>query len=281
MGALRPAEQPRGRVGRHQRRLPGRRRCAVVKDWHLPSSRARKQQRWVKLTGTLAAGGLDTNMFALYNPPSPAGLGRQPGPARRGQRRDHRVNDPDVPTEVTIFEREPKDGGDVRATAVRARRPGRPFPTGKPCGVHRRPRPPTSRRDFPICPTRGRRHPAAPHPRTRQRRTAAPHRRHRRRHHGGAARPRLVVPGGARTARHRQDVHGSPGHRHAGERPRDGGSASSRNRTRWSRTCSARVIKAGVDPARVGKKLKSRTRRGRDVDRRRTTPRSSPTATAA
>ena len=26
----------------------------VVNDWHLPSSRARKQQRWVKLTGTLA-----------------------------------------------------------------------------------------------------------------------------------------------------------------------------------------------------------------------------------
>src|SRR5258705_694282 len=38
----------------------------VVKDWHLPSSRARKQQRWVKLTGTLAAGGLDSSVFALY-----------------------------------------------------------------------------------------------------------------------------------------------------------------------------------------------------------------------
>ena len=69
----------------------------VVKDWHLPSSRARKQQRWVKLTGTLAAGGLDSNVFALYDPPSPAGLSRRPGPARRGQRRDHRRRRPGRP----------------------------------------------------------------------------------------------------------------------------------------------------------------------------------------
>ncbi|HYR17598.1 MAG TPA: TM0106 family RecB-like putative nuclease, partial [Mycobacterium sp.] len=40
----------------------------VVKDWHVPSSRARKQQRWVKLTGALATGGLDSSVFALYDP---------------------------------------------------------------------------------------------------------------------------------------------------------------------------------------------------------------------
>ncbi len=84
---------------------------AVVKDWHLPSSRARKQQRWVKLTGTLAAGGLDSNVFALYNPPSPAGLSDNPDRRAAGNAEIIDVNDPDVPTEVTICEREPKDGG--------------------------------------------------------------------------------------------------------------------------------------------------------------------------
>ena len=104
--------------------------CAVVKDWHLPSSRARKQQRWVKLTGTLAAGGLDTNVFALYNPPSPAGLSANPDRRAAGNAEIIDVNDPDVPTEVTICEREPKDGGTF-AQLPFALTPGRPFPTGK------------------------------------------------------------------------------------------------------------------------------------------------------
>ena len=103
---------------------------AVVKDWHLPSSRARKQQRWVKLTGTLAAGGLDSNVFALYNPPSPAGLSDNPDRRAAGNAEIIDVNDPDVPTEVTICEREPKDGGTF-AQLPFALTPGRPFPTGK------------------------------------------------------------------------------------------------------------------------------------------------------
>ncbi len=57
-------------------------------------------------------------------------------------------------------------------------------------------------------------------PRTRQRRTAAPHRRRRRRHHRRAARPRLVLPRGARAAGHRQDLHRGHGHRAAGQRAR-------------------------------------------------------------
>src|SRR6476659_4777545 len=103
---------------------------AVVKDWHLPSSRARKQQRWVKLTGTLPAGGLDSNVFALYNPPSPAGLSDNPDRRAAGNAEIIDVNDPDVPTEVTICEREPKDGGTF-AQLPFALTPGRPFPTGK------------------------------------------------------------------------------------------------------------------------------------------------------
>jgi predicted RecB family nuclease len=102
----------------------------VVKDWHLPSSRARKQQRWVKLTGTLAAGGLDTSVFALYEPPAPAGLADNPDRRAAGNAEIAGVNDPNVPTEVIICEREPKDGGTFTQLPF-ALTPGRPFPTGK------------------------------------------------------------------------------------------------------------------------------------------------------
>src|SRR3954467_6626247 len=102
----------------------------VVKDWHLPSSRARKQQRWVKLTGTLAAGGLDRSVFALYNPPSPTGLSDNPDRRAAGNAEILDVDDPNIPTEVTICEREPKDGGTFSQVPF-ALTPGRPFPTGK------------------------------------------------------------------------------------------------------------------------------------------------------
>jgi uncharacterized protein len=102
----------------------------VVKDWHLPSSRARKQQRWVKLTGTLAAGGLDGSVFALYEPPAPAGLADNPDRRAAGNAEITGVDDPNVPVEVIICEREPKDGGTF-AQLPFALAPGRPFPTGK------------------------------------------------------------------------------------------------------------------------------------------------------
>ena len=102
----------------------------VVKDWHLPSSRARKQQRWVKLTGTLAAGGLNSSVFALYNPPSPAGLTDNPDRRAAGNAEIINVDDPNIPTEVIICEREPKDGGTFPEVPF-ALTPGRPFPTGK------------------------------------------------------------------------------------------------------------------------------------------------------
>jgi uncharacterized protein len=102
----------------------------VVRDWHLPSSRARKQQRWVKLTGTLAAGGLDSSVFALYEPPAPAGLADNPDRRAAGNAEITGVDDPNVPVEVIICEREPKDGGTF-AQLPFALTPGRPFPTGK------------------------------------------------------------------------------------------------------------------------------------------------------
>ena len=102
----------------------------VVKDWHLPSNRARKQQRWVKITGTLASGSLDTSVFALYEPPAPTGLIDNPDRRAAGNAEITGVDDPNVPTEITICEKEPTAGGTF-AQLPFAVTPGRPFPTGK------------------------------------------------------------------------------------------------------------------------------------------------------
>ncbi|MDT5369874.1 MAG: hypothetical protein QOC62_4305, partial [Mycobacterium sp.] len=80
-----------------------------VLDWHLPP-RAKKPQRWVKLTGTLAAGGLGSGGYALYEPPAPAGLADNPDRRAAGNAEILVVNDPTIPTEVTICEREPAEG---------------------------------------------------------------------------------------------------------------------------------------------------------------------------
>jgi uncharacterized protein len=82
----------------------------VVKDWHMPSSRARKQQRWVQLTGALEAGALKTEVFALYDPPSPAGMADSADRRGAGIAEVTEWNDPNVPTEVLICERETKEG---------------------------------------------------------------------------------------------------------------------------------------------------------------------------
>ncbi|GFG54698.1 nuclease [Mycolicibacterium agri] len=84
-------------------------KAEVVKDWHIPS-RARKNQRWVKLTGALEAGGLAREVFALYDPPSPSGLSDNPDRRAAGNAEIVGVDDDNVPTEVTICEREPADG---------------------------------------------------------------------------------------------------------------------------------------------------------------------------
>jgi predicted RecB family nuclease len=102
----------------------------VVCDWQVPSTRARKQQRRVKLTGTLESGELASSVFALYEPPAPAGLSDNPDRRAAGNAEIVAVNDTGVPTEVTICEREPTDGGTF-AQLPFALTPGGPFPTGK------------------------------------------------------------------------------------------------------------------------------------------------------
>jgi predicted RecB family nuclease len=103
--------------------------ASVVADWRTPP-RAKKPQRWVKLTGTLAAGGLNTHVFALYEPPAPAGITDHPDRRAAGDADIISVDDPTVPTEVVICEREPKDGGPFDELPF-ALTPGRPIPTAK------------------------------------------------------------------------------------------------------------------------------------------------------
>ncbi|WP_083407795.1 TM0106 family RecB-like putative nuclease [Mycolicibacterium rutilum] len=84
--------------------------ATVVTDWHLPSKRARKQQRWVKLTGALESGGLHDEVFALYHPPSPTGMADNTDRRGAGNAEVLEVDDANTPTEVLICERETKDG---------------------------------------------------------------------------------------------------------------------------------------------------------------------------
>jgi predicted RecB family nuclease len=103
-------------------------KAEVVQDWHMPP-RAKKPQRWVKLTGTLAAGGLNRNVYALYEPPAPTGLGDNPDRRAAGNAEIIGVDDPTIPTEVTICEREPADG--TFAQLPFALTPGAPIATKK------------------------------------------------------------------------------------------------------------------------------------------------------
>ncbi|MCK0173139.1 TM0106 family RecB-like putative nuclease [Mycolicibacterium sp. F2034L] len=81
----------------------------VDTDWHMPP-RARKPQRRVRLTGAMAAGGLSREMYALYEPPAPAGLVDDPDRRAAGNVNVVEYDDADAPTEVVIIERTPRDG---------------------------------------------------------------------------------------------------------------------------------------------------------------------------
>ncbi|CAN5410627.1 TM0106 family RecB-like putative nuclease [soil metagenome] len=82
----------------------------VVTDWHTPP-KARKPQRRIQLTGTLATGELGGDMYALYAPPSPAGLTDDPERRAFGTVQVLECDDPAAPSTVVVREREPKEGG--------------------------------------------------------------------------------------------------------------------------------------------------------------------------
>ncbi len=99
----------------------------VAVDWHKPP-RARKPQRRLRLTGQLARGELKSAVFALYEPPAPAGMAdgidrRAAGPAEVVF-----ADDSTVPTEVLIVERTAQDGSTFEQLPF-ALAPGRPIAT--------------------------------------------------------------------------------------------------------------------------------------------------------
>ncbi len=83
--------------------------ASVCVDWHTPP-RARKPQRRVLLRGELARGDLQTNVFALYEPPAPPGMTDSPDRRAAGRAEVVEADDPTVPTEVVIVERIGADG---------------------------------------------------------------------------------------------------------------------------------------------------------------------------
>jgi predicted RecB family nuclease len=83
--------------------------ATLAVDWCTPP-RARKLQRRVQLTGELARGALNSEVFALYEPPAPSGLTDNPDRRAAGRAMVVGADDWTVPTQVIIAERTPKDG---------------------------------------------------------------------------------------------------------------------------------------------------------------------------
>jgi predicted RecB family nuclease len=102
--------------------------AVVDTDWHTPP-KARKPQRRVRLRGAIAAGELSKSMYALYEPPSPAGLTDDTERRAFGAVSVVECDDPAAPTDVTVIEREPKEGGPF-AQLPFALTPGPPISTG-------------------------------------------------------------------------------------------------------------------------------------------------------
>ena len=99
----------------------------VAVDWHKPP-RAQKLQRRLQLTGELARGALNSEVYALYDPPAPAGLTDNPDRRATGRAQVMEVNDPSVPTEVVVLERTPTDGNTFHQLPF-ALTPGAPIGT--------------------------------------------------------------------------------------------------------------------------------------------------------
>ncbi|OBG33921.1 TM0106 family RecB-like putative nuclease [Mycobacterium sp. E3198] len=101
--------------------------ASVDADWHIPP-RARKPRRQVQLRGQLARGDLMKGVFALYEPPAPPGMTNNPDRRAAGRAEVVAVDDPAVPTKVTIVERVGNDGNTFHQLPF-ALTPGPPIPT--------------------------------------------------------------------------------------------------------------------------------------------------------
>jgi predicted RecB family nuclease len=83
--------------------------ATIAVDWDMPP-RARKLQRRLQLTGELARGALNRDIFALYEPPAPSGLTDNPDRRAAGHASVVEADDWSAPTQVVVLERTPRDG---------------------------------------------------------------------------------------------------------------------------------------------------------------------------
>ncbi|MFG1931195.1 TM0106 family RecB-like putative nuclease [Mycobacterium sp. NPDC048908] len=102
-------------------------RAEIINDWHQPP-KARKPQRHVRLYGEIANGELCKDMYALYDPPAPAGMADDPDRRGFGSVTVVECDNPEAPTQVVIVEKQPKDG-DVFEQTPFALTPGPPINT--------------------------------------------------------------------------------------------------------------------------------------------------------
>jgi uncharacterized protein len=102
-------------------------RTEIVNDWHQPP-KARKPQRHLRLIGELANGELSTDMYALYDPPAPAGLSDDPDRRAFGSVTVVECDNPEAPSVAIVVEKQPKDG-DIFDQVPFALTPGPPINT--------------------------------------------------------------------------------------------------------------------------------------------------------
>jgi len=101
--------------------------ATLAVDWAIPP-RKRKLQRQLQLTGELARGALNREVFALYEPPAPTGLIDNPDRRAAGRAEVLEVDDPTAPTTVILLERTPKNGNTFDQLPF-ALTPGQPIST--------------------------------------------------------------------------------------------------------------------------------------------------------
>ena len=102
-------------------------KAELAVDWDTPP-RAKKLQRRLRLTGELARGALNHEVFALYEPPAPSGLTDNPDRRAAGRATVDAADDWSAPTEVIVIERVPKDGNTFHQLPF-ALTPGQPIST--------------------------------------------------------------------------------------------------------------------------------------------------------
>jgi predicted RecB family nuclease len=101
--------------------------ATIAVDWEKPP-RAQKLQRRARLTGELARGALNHDVFALYEAPGPPGLTDNPDRRAAGRATVLEADDWAAPTEVIVLERVPKDGNTFHQFPF-ALTPGQPIST--------------------------------------------------------------------------------------------------------------------------------------------------------